>query len=181
MPARRLPKKELEKSIGTAPEGRTQELDAIPVALLEYALGVAERAEAFDSMVRAHTACTDAAERQIVLGDVHDRSVNGDIAGRGTAQHLAPLVTVATKVVERQWPRSRIHIGDGVIRVAIRKDRQDRTEDLLMGDAHMVRDAQHDRRRSVWGRPEASPGLFPTSMICAPCARASSIRPFRRA
>ena len=89
---------------------------------------MAERAEAFDSMVGAHTASTDAAERQIV-GDVHDRSIDGDIAGGGTAQHLAPLVTITNKVVERQWPRSRIRIGDGDIGVAIRKDREDRTED----------------------------------------------------
>jgi hypothetical protein len=38
------------------------------------------------------------------LREVHDRSIDGDIAGRGTAQHLAPLLTVATKVVQRQWP-----------------------------------------------------------------------------
>ena len=57
-------------------------------------------------MVCAHTACPDAAERQIVLRDVHDRSIDGDIAGRGTAQHLAPLFTVATEVAERQWPRT---------------------------------------------------------------------------
>ena len=58
------PKKELQKSIRAASEGRTQELDDIPVALLEYAFGMAERAEPFDSMVCAHTACTDPAERQ---------------------------------------------------------------------------------------------------------------------
>jgi hypothetical protein len=38
----------------------------MPVALLEYALGMAERAEACDPMVFAHTACTDPAERHIV-------------------------------------------------------------------------------------------------------------------
>ena len=75
-----LPKKGLQKSIRTASERRTQELDEIPVALLEYALGMAERAEAFDSMVGAHTACTDPAERQIVLRHVHDRAVDGDVA-----------------------------------------------------------------------------------------------------
>jgi hypothetical protein len=36
---------------------------------------MAERAEAFDSMVCAHTACTDPAEEQIVLRDVHDRAL----------------------------------------------------------------------------------------------------------
>lgn len=76
----RLPKKEPEKNIGKHPEGRAQEGDAIPTPLLEYALGMAECAEAFDSMVRAYTACTDAAEGKIVLGDVHYRSIDGDIA-----------------------------------------------------------------------------------------------------
>ena len=41
-----------------------------PAASIEQM--VAERAEAFDFMVCAHTACTDPAERQIVLRDAHD-------------------------------------------------------------------------------------------------------------
>jgi hypothetical protein len=40
-----------------------------PAASIEQM--VAERAEAFDFMVCAHTACTDPAERQIVLRDAH--------------------------------------------------------------------------------------------------------------
>src|ERR1051325_6613100 len=74
--ASRLAEKELEKSVGTASEGRTKELDEIPAALLEYALGMAERAEAFDAMICAHPARTDPAERQIVLRDMHDRAVD---------------------------------------------------------------------------------------------------------
>jgi len=70
-----LPKKKVQENIRTASEGCTQELDEIPVALLEYALGMAERAEAFDAMVCAHPACTDPAEGQIVLRDVHDRAL----------------------------------------------------------------------------------------------------------
>ncbi len=83
----RLPKKELEKSIGTATEGRTQEVDAIPAALFEYALGVAEPAEALDSVVRAYAAGTDAAKGKIVICDVRYRCVDGDIAGHGAAQY----------------------------------------------------------------------------------------------
>ena len=76
-----------------------QEIDEIPAALLEYALGMAERAEAFDAMVCAHTACTDPAERQIVLRDVHDRAVDGDVAGRGAVEHLASVRVVAAEVL----------------------------------------------------------------------------------
>src|SRR6266542_182477 len=97
-----LPKKKVQENIRTASEGCTQELDEIPVAVLEYALGMAERAEAFDSMVCAHAACTDPAERQIVLRDVHDRSVDGDVARRRAVEHLASVRVVAAEVVERK-------------------------------------------------------------------------------
>jgi len=35
---------------------------------------VAERAEAFNSVIRPHTACTDAAEWKIILRDVRYRA-----------------------------------------------------------------------------------------------------------
>lgn len=41
---------EVQQGVGTLAERRAQELDEIPTVLLEYALGMAERAEAFDSM-----------------------------------------------------------------------------------------------------------------------------------
>ncbi len=88
----------MRRASARPPEGRTEEVDAVPTALLENALGVAERTEAFDLMVGAHTACPDAAERQVVRRDVHDRSIDGDIAGCSMAQHAAPLVTVATEL-----------------------------------------------------------------------------------
>src|SRR4051812_35287196 len=98
-----LPKKELQKSIRMGSEGRTQEFDEIPTALLEYAFGMAERAEPFDSMVCAHTAGTDPAERQIVLRDVHDGAIDGDVARGRAVEHLASVRVVVPEVVERKW------------------------------------------------------------------------------
>ena len=64
---------------------------------------MAERAEAFDSMVCAHTACTDPAERQILLRNVHDRAVDGDVARGRAVEHLASVRVVVAEVVERKW------------------------------------------------------------------------------
>ena len=51
----RSPRDQLEE-YGKTPEGRTQEVDAIPTALLEYTCGVAERArKPVDAMVSAFT------------------------------------------------------------------------------------------------------------------------------
>src|SRR5436309_2326000 len=132
-----LPKKELQKSIRTGSEGRTQELDEIPVALLEYALGMAERAEAFDPMVCAHPACTDPAEGQIVLRDVHDRAIDGDVARRRALEHLASVRVVAAEVVERKWSGPCVHVVDGVVDSAVAEDREDGAEDLLVRDLHL--------------------------------------------
>lgn len=60
LPKVRLPKNKTEKNIGKTSKRRAQEVDAIPPTLLDVALGVAERAEAFESMVSfAPTASVD--------------------------------------------------------------------------------------------------------------------------
>src|SRR5579864_9630098 len=142
-----LSKKEFQESIRTPSEGCTQELDEIPTALLEYALGMAERAEAFDCMVFAHTACTDPAERQIVLRDVHDRAVDGDVTRRRAVEHLASVRVVVAEVVEREWSGPCVHVVDGVIDIAVAEDRQDGAEDLLVRNLHLVGDTEHNGRR----------------------------------
>jgi len=86
---------------------------------------MAERTEAFDSMVCVHTACTDLAERQIVLRDVHDRAIDGDVARRRAVEHLASVRVVAAEVVESKWSGPCVHVGDGVIDIAVAENRQD--------------------------------------------------------
>ena len=73
----------------------------------------------FDAMVCAHTACTDPAERQIVLRDVHDRAVDGDVAGRRAVEHPAPVRVVVAEVVERERSGPCVHVADGVIDIAV--------------------------------------------------------------
>src|SRR6185295_17822893 len=73
---------------------------------------MAKCAEAFDPMVFAHTACTDPAERQIVLRHVHDRAVDGDVARRRAVEHLASVrVVVAAVVRSRPLPLATM-VGD---------------------------------------------------------------------
>src|SRR5215212_9423317 len=89
MPAGESSEEEAEEGVGTLAEGRTEEVDAVPAALHEDAVGVAERSEALDAVVVAHAALADAAEGKVVLRDVHDDSVDGDVAGRGAVEDLA--------------------------------------------------------------------------------------------
>src|SRR4029434_4205998 len=148
-------------------------LDEIPTALLEYAFGMAERAEPFDSMVCAYTARTDPAERQIVLRDVHDRAVDGDVARRRAVKHLASVRVVVAEVVEREWSGPCVHVVDGVIDVAVAEDWQDGAEDLLVRNLHLVGDAEHDGRRE--GVRTTGGVAGPVSDLDDPCAAGASV------
>src|SRR5687767_7301563 len=102
----RSAKEGVEESVGALAEGGAQEAGAVPAALDEDALGVAEGSEAFDSVVFAHSAGADAAEREIVLPDMHDRAVDGDVAGGCAVEHFAPVGVVGAEVVEGERSRS---------------------------------------------------------------------------
>jgi hypothetical protein len=115
-------------------------------------LGVAENTEALDPVVLAHAALADAAERQVVMADVHDRAVDTDVAGGGPVEHSAPLRALAAEVVERERSRSRVHVLDGLVDVAVGEDRQDRTEDLVVGQfSSLVGGAEHHCGRECVG------------------------------
>src|SRR5438128_12657401 len=77
---------------------------------------MAEGPETLDAVVLADAALADPAERQIVLRDVHDRAVDGDVARRRAVKHLASVRFVAAEVVERKWSGQCVHVGDGVNR-----------------------------------------------------------------
>ena len=116
------------------PNGGTQGARHVPTALLEDALGVAQRLEAFDAVVGAHAARADTAERQIVLRVVQQRVVDRHVAGRRALQHLAAVLAVAAEIVECQRPRSGIDVRDGVVDVPVGHDRQYGSEDLLVAE-----------------------------------------------
>ena len=86
---------------------------------------MAEGPETLDAVVLADAALADPAERQIVLRDVHDRAVDGDVARRRAVKHLASVRVVAAEVVERKWSGPCVHVGDGVIDIAVAENRQD--------------------------------------------------------
>src|SRR2546426_4280407 len=134
---------------------------------------MAECAEAFDSMVCAHAACTDPTEGEIVLRDVHDRAGDGDVARRRAVEHLASVPVVAAEVVERKWSGTCVHVGDGVIDIAVAENRQDGAEDLLVRDLHLVGDAEHDGRRE--GVRTTGGVAGPVSDLDDPCAVGTSV------
>jgi hypothetical protein len=75
-----LPKKELQKSIRTASEGRTQELDEIPTALLEY----------FDGDVARRRAVEHLASVRVVAAEVIERKWSGPCVHESMASSILP-------------------------------------------------------------------------------------------
>jgi hypothetical protein len=146
---------------------------AVPAALHEDALGVAERAEALDAVVLAHAARADAAEGKVVLRDVHDGPVDGDVAGGRAVEDLAPVGAVVAEVVERERSWSCVDVVDGVVDVAVGEDREDGAEDLLVGDAHVVGDAEHDGRCE--GVRAAGRFARPVTDLDDPCPAATGV------
>nr|WP_241267344.1 hypothetical protein [Streptomyces scabichelini] len=136
----------VEESVGALAEGGIEEADGVEAALHVDALGVAECPEALDAVVLAHPAGADAAEGEVVLPDVHDGAADGDVAGGRAVENLAPVRVVLAEVVERERSWSCVDVVDGLVDVAVGEDREDGAEDLLVGDAHLVGDAEHDGR-----------------------------------
>jgi hypothetical protein len=117
--SRRLSKEEVEKSVGALAEGGIQEAGGVPAALHVDALGVAEGPEALDPVVLAHPARADAAEGKVVLPDVHDGAVDGDVAGGRAVEYLAPVRVIFAEVVERERSWACVDVVDGIVDVAV--------------------------------------------------------------
>src|SRR5690349_21193459 len=79
----------VQKAINQLPKWRAEEVGSVPLALGVDALGVAETLEAFDAVISPDSAGSDAAERQIVLRDVHNSAVDHGVARRRVVEHLA--------------------------------------------------------------------------------------------
>jgi hypothetical protein len=92
---------------------------------------------------------------------MHQCSVNSDIARAGTRQHLAAVLTVIPEIVERQWPRSRIDVGDNFVDLAVSQDRKNGSEDLFLHDPRLVRCAEHNHRRESMLAAARVVGLWP--------------------
>ena len=117
--------------------------------LVEHGHFVAEREERSLAVVGADPRVADAAERQILVGEVPERVVDGHAARGRLRKHLvAPLGAVA-EVVERERMRPRVDARDRFVERAERLDRQQRSEDLLLHHRHGRRDADDQRRREL--------------------------------
>jgi hypothetical protein len=83
--------------------GRIEQRHAVEPRLVEHRLLLAEGLEALAAVVMAHAAGADAAEGQVLLGDVQDGVVDGDAAGHGLLQHaVAMRCAVVAEVIQRQ-------------------------------------------------------------------------------
>ena len=96
----------MRRASARLPKGPAGGVCCSSATLHEDVLGVAECPEALDPVVLAHPARADAAEREIVLPDMHDRAVDGDVAGGRTVEHPAPVCVVVAEVVERERGRA---------------------------------------------------------------------------
>ena len=114
---------------------------------MEDRLEMREGAETGFTVVTAHAGGTDAAERQVVLGDVIQRVVDADAAGDGPGQHLVDQRAILLEQIQRQRVRMRRHIGDCLLQRVIRQQRQQRAEDLLLHHVHAVVDVAEQLRR----------------------------------
>src|SRR5207302_138559 len=118
-------------------------------------------AEAFDPVIGAHATWADAAEGQVILRIMHQCSVNSNIAGGSTRQNLAALLAVIPEIIERQWPRSGIDVGDSFVDLAVSQDRKNGSEDLFLHDTHLIRCAEHNHRRESMRASVRIGGLWP--------------------
>ena len=82
-------------------------------------------------MVSAPAAVTDTAEGQVLVGDVHERVVDGNAAADGLRQHLVSRSCVGAKPVQRKWPRMGVDVGDGALKRVVCKHWQDGAKNFL--------------------------------------------------
>ena len=101
------------------------------------------------AVVLAHAARADAAEGHVVLGDVEDAVVDRDAAGdRAVENRLLELLVVGEEI-EAERAVLGVHVRDHLVDVAVRLHRQQRAEDLLAHDRHVVGRIENDRGRDL--------------------------------
>ena len=83
----------------------------------------------------------------MILGHMQQRIVDCDTTGDSFIEHALDVVVKIAEVVKRQRPWSRIDVGNGLIEIVIGNQWQNRPEDFLMHDAHVVVDVGDQGRR----------------------------------
>src|SRR4051794_15264319 len=112
----------------------------------QHALELAERGQAFRPVLAADSRALEAAERR-----AHVEGVPVDPVGPGP--HLLRDLVAAVDILRPDRPGEPVvavvgHV-DGLLDRVVGDDRQDRPEDLLLGDRHLVVDVGENRRLDV--------------------------------
>ena len=97
-------------------------------------------------MVVPHAARADAAERQVVLAHLHDRLIHADAARENLGDVPLGESLVVGERIERERAVATVDVSDDLVGLAIRLDRQQRPEDLLLHDRHLVVHPENDVR-----------------------------------
>jgi hypothetical protein len=110
---------------------------------------LAELEEALAAVIVPHAARADAAERHVVLGHVQHAVVDRDAARHRRVEELLLARLVVREDVEAEGAVPAVHVPDHLFESAIRLHRQERTEDLVLHDDHVVGDVEHEVRRDL--------------------------------
>ena len=142
--------------------------------VLEHRAELRELEEALVAVVVAHAARADAAERHVVLRDVQHAVVDRDAAGDRRVEQLLLDRLVVGEDVEAERPVLAVHVRDHLVERRVGLHREQRAEDLVLHDDHVVGDVEDEVRRDlaqlvVERRADGTSGT-----ISAPFARASS-------
>ena len=100
-----------QHEIGETSKRRMEEARPAEAALQEDALAVREGLEAEFPVIGADAGRSDAAERQILRGEMKQRPVDGCAARDGPAQHLVPLRGVGAEIIKRERTRVSVDVS----------------------------------------------------------------------
>ncbi len=114
---------------------------------------VAERVEAGLAVVGAHAAAADPAERGGRRNHLSPKVIARDAAAAGVTDEAPEVVVVGPVPVRHQRCGPLVDVVDDIRQRRIRPDHQNRSEDLFVGDSHVLVDVTHDRGRDLASGP----------------------------
>ena len=116
----------LELGVGLVADG-----DVEPCGGGEDALGMAESKEGMVTLVGAHARLTDAAEGQMMVGQMHEGVIDAAATKLQAVHHAVLLMTAGGEEVEGQWVRATADEAYGLLQIGYREYGQYGAEDFL--------------------------------------------------
>lgn len=92
---------------------------------------MAESKEGMVTLVGAHARLTDAAEGQMMVGQMHEGVIDAAATKLQAVHHAVLLMTAGGEEVEGQWVRAAADEAYGLLQIGYREDGQYGTEDFL--------------------------------------------------